>query len=204
MKKVVALMMVLLTWLCVFSGTFPAKKAAQTPVIPAPAAAAKVAEPKVAAAMEITNARDARILHMLDLNHVYDDDFYDSEALTQSAAEALIDSAHREADGFMYIENELLEGFVFDLYGRSAETRAARSIAFPQKEGMTLIMPRGGADMDHTLISVDEEENGVLKVVSSVEIDPHDGEVYTALAVTRFAPCKASSFGWVIISAEIL
>lgn len=203
MKKAVVLLLVLSVWLCVFSGTYPAKTPAQIPADSAPSVS-PAAQKTVAAAMEIDNPRDARLLHMLDLNRVFDEDFYDSGAIMQLAAEALIAEAETDADGYMFIDSAVLSNFVFNMYGMNPVAEAAVYEEFPQRPGKTLILPRGGIDLNHTLISVDEEENGILKVVSSAEIDPHDGEVYTALVVTRFAPCKASAFGWVIIEAEIL
>lgn len=190
MKKIAVLMAVVLAWLCLFSGAFvPAAPAGSTP---SPAASE-------------TEIRDARLLHMLNLNRVFGEDMNSSRAMLEETAVALLDKAEQDAEsGFYFVRNDLLEGLVYNLYGVAANAEFLSYEGFPQKPGQTMILPRGGVDITHTIVEVTEEEGGILRVVSCAEIDPHDGEVFTALSVTKFAPSKASSFGWVIISAELL
>ncbi|MBQ5810561.1 MAG: hypothetical protein IIW23_03160, partial [Clostridia bacterium] len=114
------------------------------------------------------------------------------------------DKAVADESGFMFLENSLLESFVYNLYGVGVPAAACEYAELPQMAGHTLILPRGGVDMSHSIVEIYPEEYGMLKVVSRAEIDPHDGEIYTAMAITRFAPCSASNFGWVIVSAEIM
>ncbi len=191
MKKIFKLMAVVLAWLCLFSGTFaPATPAGRTVAAPA---------------VNETELRDARLLNMLNLNRVFGEDLGSSRTLLEETAAAGLDKAEQdEASGFYFIENGLLEGLVYNLYGVAANAETLCYHGFPQKDGYTMVLPRGGVDITHTIVEVTEEEGGILRVVSCAEIDPHDDEVFTALAVTKFAPSKASAFGWVIISAELL
>ena len=193
MKKAAVFLAILMICLCAFMG-------AETPE----------AEPiqPVAAAAETFESKDpaleARLMHMLSLNGVFGDEISDKAALLEKTALALKDKAQEDESGFLFIDSKLLESYVFNIYGVSASAAELCYEGFPQIEGKTMIMPRGTESVDHTFVDITEEENGVLRVVSRVKVSPHDGEEYITLAVTRFAPCKASAFGWVIIKAEIL
>ena len=191
------LMSVLLGWLCIFSGTYaPAAQPSAQPMM--------VAE-EAQEAPAANDAREARLLNMLSLNRVFGDDIYDTEILLEEAAARLIGSAEEDPEtGFYFADRAMVEALVYNLYGRAASAAELDYSGFPQKEGKVLILPKGGADIEHSIVDVSEEENGVLRVVSRAEIRPHDAASYVTLAVTKFAPASASAFGYVIISAELV
>ena len=192
-KIMAVLMSVMMSWLCIFSGTVASVE------VSSPAPAEQVEE--VAAPVD---GRAARLANMLSLNRAFGADLSDTAVLLEEAAAAMVDKAQEGAGGFLFVDKGLVEGLVFNLYGRTANAEDIAHDGFPAEEGKVLILPKGGTDYEHTIIEITEEENGALRVVSRVEVDPHDGTEYTTLAVTKFAPCKASAFGYVIISAEIL
>ena len=190
MKKLAFLMAVVMAWLCIFSGAMPVK---QTPAV-TPTAVDEADD----------SALEIRLCHMLNLNRVYDGDLSDPATLLEEAAAALLDRAVQDENGFCYIENGILESFVYNLYGVGVPAATLSYGGFAAKEGYTLILPRGSVDFTHTIVEIYEKEGGILRVVSCVEINPHDGEPQKAICNTRFAPSAYSAFGWVITSAEIL
>ncbi len=144
----------------------------------------------------------ARIAHMLSLNYVYDDAFENDFDLVQNSAVALIGTAE-ERDGFLYVKSSLIEGFIFNLYGREVNAAEADLGFLPPVEGFVAVVPRGYDTFEHKLVSVEPDGNG-LTVTSEMTVFPHDGDPYSVRCVTELAENAESSFGYSITYSRIL
>jgi len=145
---------------------------------------------------------EARFLNMLNHNFVYNNDFDDIDAIVNNSVLALLDQRDSENEDF--IAQSFVKGFVCDMYGIEIDDMSSLNSEFPQLEGFLYIIPRGFAAYTHSIISVEENEDGSFTVVSNVKILNHDNEFENKKAVTLFVENKASALGYNIIYSNII
>ena len=141
----------------------------------------------------------SRFLNMLNHNYIYDADFEDIDAMVNLSVPALLGS--REDD---FISEAIVALFMYDMYGVEILDTSGLNAQFPQKEGYLYIIPRGFTSYEHFDAEVKLNEDGTLFVTTSVIVTPSDAEQYEAKAVTLFVKNELSSFGYNIVSSEIL
>lgn len=151
-----------------------------------------------AAADEIkVNANEARFLNMLNHNFVYNADFEDADTMVNQATLALLDL--RDSTNEDYIKDTFVKGFVKDMYGIEITDMSEFNAQYPQLDGYVYIIPRGYTSYTHTIVSVEENEDGSYTVISNVTSSDHDAIGNTQKAVSLFVKNASSAFGYNMI-----
>ncbi len=140
----------------------------------------------------------SRLENLLNLNNIYGSEF-DSNANIIDAATINLRN-HADNDGF--ISNAVVAAFVKDLYGIDVVFTADADSTLPQRDGYVFLVPKGFTSYNHKINSV-YEDGEFIKVISTVKISSHDGDISYATAETIFKRSD-SRFGYIIINAEIL
>ncbi len=148
------------------------------------------------------NVNEARFLNMLNHNFVYNADFEDADAIVNNSVLALLDL--RDSENSDYISNTYVKGFVKDMYGIEIEDMSNLNAEYPQLEGFVYIVPRGFTSYNHTIVSIEENEDGSFTVVSEVTALDHDNGSQLQKAVSLFVPNSESAFGYNMIYCDIL
>ncbi len=156
-----------------------------------------------AAANEVVvNANEARFLNMLNHNFVYNSDFDCADTVVNNASLALLDL--RDSTNEEYIADIYVKGFVKDMYGIEIVDMSGINEEYPQLEGFLYIIPRGYTTYSHTIVSVEQNEDGTYTVISDVAVNSHDVVSKTQKAVSLFVENNESAFGYNIIYSNIL
>lgn len=146
----------------------------------------------------VSNVIKARFENMLNNNFVYNDDFYSHKTIIENSILALLDKGVNGE-----IDKGLVLGFIADMYGLQVDAKAAEYDFAPASEGMFVILPRGYSEFKHTIVDVIEDEGGYT-VISEVLVLTHDGEEYLTTATTEIVPNEGSSFGYNIVSSNLM
>ena len=150
------------------------------------------------AVFETEKVLQARFLNMLNHSFVYDDAFYDDEALLNASSLALLDY---QTDGF--ISDSVIKDYVFNMYGKSYDDLSVYNKNFPKADGKFFVVPRGYDIYKHSILNVTENEDGSFTVITEVEIDYHFNETVTAVCETLFIENELSQFGYNILYSDI-
>ena len=148
------------------------------------------------------NVNEARFLNMLNHNFVYNTDFDSVDAIVNDSVLALLDL--RDAQNEDYIAEMYVRGFVKDMYGIEIEDMSNLNSEYEQIEGFVYIIPRGYTSYEHSIVSVQENEDGSFTVVSEVAINDHDASSKTQKVVSLFVENEESSFGYNMIYSNIM
>ena len=148
------------------------------------------------------NANEARFLNMLNHNFVYNADFENADTIVNNSTLALLEL--RDSENSDYISSTYVKSFVKDMYGIELEDMAGLNAEYPQLEGFVYVIPRGFTSYNHSIVSVDENEDGSFTVVSEVTISDHDNGNQKQKAVSLFVPNDESAFGYNMIYCDIL
>lgn len=143
---------------------------------------------------ENTDALIARLENMLDHNQVYNRDFDSTNDMVNNSIVALLDRA--DEDGF--IRSDIVEGFVYNMYGITLSEYTVAS-DFPQKDGHIFVIPRGFEIYDHDITSV-EIDGEFVYTDSTLTIQTHEGYTYEYSCRSIFKETIASAFGYNLIS----
>lgn len=141
----------------------------------------------------------ARFENILNHNTVYGDDFYDNQKLVNSAMIMLKNYA--DNDGF--IKEEIVSAYIKDMYDIDIDINEKINAGYPQKDGYVLLIPRGHNEYTHTVTKTENFGDYIL-VTSLVSVKTHDNGTYSTICKTRFAESELSSFGYTIISSELI
>lgn len=148
------------------------------------------------------DVNEARFLNMLNHNFVYNTDFEDIDTLVNNASLALLDL--RDAENTDFVADTYIKGFVKDMYGIEIADMSNLNAEFPQREGFLYVIPRGYTTYTHTVISVEENEDGSYTVVSEVKISDHDADDQVQKAVSLFVENDESAFGYNMVYSNIV
>ena len=160
---------------------------------------ASQAKDSVSAASQQSNVLSARFLNMLNHNFVYGADFEDAGVMAEKSVYPLLSS--RQGD---YISCTVISSFVKDMYGVEITDMSALSEGYPEKSGYLYIVPCGFTSYEHKEANVVMNEDGSYTVTTSVTVQPHDGEACKAVCTSLFVRNVSSSFGFNIISSDII
>lgn len=149
-----------------------------------------------------TNVNEARFLNMLNHNFVYNNDFEDTDTIVNNASLALLDL--RDSDKEDYIADTFVKGFVKDMYGIEIADMSGINADYPQLDGFLYIIPRGYTSYNHTIVSIEENEDGSYTVVSDVMVNDHDAAGKSQKAVSLFVKNSESAFGYNMIYCNIV
>ncbi len=142
---------------------------------------------------------ETRLLNMLNHNFVYGEDFNNIEGIVNNSAVAILDMIDDEG----FIPQSALNEYLFDMYGFKIEDFSNINKDFGYKEGYVYILPRGYTIYNHKAISLKENEDGTVTLVTNVIIKNHDSSAQTLTAETIFVKNPASVFGYNIVISEI-
>ena len=148
------------------------------------------------------NVNEARFLNMLNHNFVYNTDFDNADTIVNNASLALLDL--RDSANEDYIKDVYVKGFVKDMYGIEIADMSALNAEYPQLDGYLYIIPRGYTSYNHTIVSVEQNEDGSYTVVSDVTVSDHDAASKTQKAVSLFVENDESAFGYNMIYCNII
>ena len=165
----------------------------------APVKSVEVKEEKTeVVAVDTNKVLEKRFLNMLNHSFVYNDDFYNDEALLNASALALLNLAN---DGF--IDEAYLKDYVFNMYGKIYDDFDGINEDMPQKDGAFYVIPRGYDLYEHSNAVITANEDGSYTVVTDVIIDYHFGEKVEAVSTTIFLPSEESQFGFNILFSDL-
>lgn len=145
--------------------------------------------------------RNTRFLNMLNHNFVYNEDFDDVEKIVNNSVLAIVSQQKSKPE---YVEENIVCGFVKDMYGIEKIDTSLLNTKFPQKQGYIFVIPKGYTVYKHKIISVTLNEDGTYLVTTQISVDTHDCNTETLKAVTLFAKNENSSFGYNIVYSDIL
>lgn len=145
---------------------------------------------------------EARFLNMLNHNFVYGEDFCNADTVVNNSVLALLDL--RDEENPDYIDELYVKGFVKDMYGIDIVDMEPLNSQYPTLEGFLYIIPRGFTSYKHTIDSVLVNEDGSFTVITNVLVNGHDADVNKIKAVSLFVENKESSFGYNIISCDLI
>lgn len=160
-------------------------------------ASADVTETKPVSATD--NALKARFLNMLNRNFAYNEDFTSIGLIVEDSVLSLLD--RRVPDDNDYIEEAVVKGFIYDMYG--IEVLKIEEDTAMHKDGFVYIAPRGFTAYSHEITEITENEDGSFTVLSSVTVNPHDNDAFTTTAKTLFVKNEKSAFGYNIICSDL-
>ena len=143
-------------------------------------------------------ALESRFTNMLNRNYSYNSDFESADIITDNSIIALLDKREEGSD---YISDEIVKGFVQDMYG--IEIIDIHDEADMHKDGFVYITPRGFTTYKHTVTDIKENEDGSFTVFSDVIINPHDDDEIVTTAETLFVVNEDSAFGYNIIYSDL-
>lgn len=141
----------------------------------------------------------AAITELVSLNRVFGYSIYDDTALIDAAQIVLLDRA-TEIDGFLYIEKQVVNEFIYNMYGRAVDESAGEIYGLPAPDGYYAILPRSYDLMSQSVTDITAKEDGTLTVTTEVTVAGLDF-TETFSAVTVLSPAQTES-GYVITSAE--
>lgn len=193
MKKTILNCMALVLVLLLSFSTFTPAYAGTT--------VAPQSEQNTVSAADSRKVLETRFLNMLNHNFVYNEAFDYTEDIVNDSVIALLDL--RDAEDDAYVSETYVRDFVFNMYGLLIDDFSEINAEFPSREGFVYIIPRGFSLFNHEILSVSPNEDGSYTVVTSVTIDPHDGEAVKCKAVSLFVKNEKSQFGWNIIYSDI-
>ena len=148
------------------------------------------------------SVNEARFLNMLNHNFVYNSDFDNADTIVNNASLALLDL--RDSANEDYIKETYVKGFVKDMYGIEIADMSSLNAEYPQLDGYLYIIPRGYTSYSHTIVSVEQNEDGSYTVVSDVSVSDHDAASKTQKAVSLFVENDESAFGYNMIYCNIV
>lgn len=141
----------------------------------------------------------AAVTELVSCNRVFGDSIYDDSALIDAAQIVLLDKA-TEIDGFLYIEKQTVNDYIYNMYGRRVDEAAGEIYGLPAPEGYYAILPRSYDLMSHAVTDITVQEDGKLAVTTEVTVAGLDF-TETFSAVTVLSPAQTES-GYVILSAQ--
>jgi len=145
----------------------------------------------------------ARLLHMLNMNYCYNGEFKSDAKIIEGAQLTLLNYSINDEQYGRIISKSLVLNFIKDFYGVSVDQTAGEYKNFPAPDGFFAIYPRGYTVYKHSIVSIADDADNYT-VVSAVTIYAHDGEALDALVSSKFVKNSASSFGFNLVSSEIL
>ena len=148
------------------------------------------------------SVNEARFLNMLNHNFVYNTDFDNADTIVNNASLALLDL--RDSANEDYIKDTYVKGFVKDMYGIEIADMSSLNAEYPQLDGYLYIIPRAYTSYSHTIVSVEQNEDGSYTVVSDVSVSDHDAAAKTQKAVSLFVENDESAFGYNMIYCNIV
>ncbi len=150
----------------------------------------------------VSGVNEARFLNMLNHNFVYNRDFEDADAIVNNASLALLDL--RDSENQDYIADTFVKDFVKDMYGIEIADMSGINADYPQLDGFLYVIPRGYTSYTHTIVSIEENEDGSYTVVSDVVANDHDAAGKSQKAVSLFVKNNESAFGYNMIYCNIV
>ena len=139
------------------------------------------------------------ISKVLSANRVFDEMLDDDLTVIEEATIVLLDHAEGE-----FISSGLVSSFITNLYGKEIDLSVAIYDGMPADEGYIKIVPRCYNLLDHHNIKAEPLPDGTVQVDSIMRVTLIDDEYHEVPVRTVLLPVAASSFGYNIISANIL
>lgn len=144
------------------------------------------------------NIMASRFETVLNNNYAYADDFSSVSLLLNSAIISLLPVAEEGK-----IANNSLIDFMKNMYGVDPSVLCDEDKEPLLVNEFTKIAPMGYFKYTHTVNSITLNEDGTYTVYSLAKGFEYENEVELD-AISRFVPCEDSSFGYILVSCELL
>ena len=144
------------------------------------------------------NIMASRFETVLNNNYAYADDFSSVSLLLNSAVISLLPIAEEEK-----IANSRLIDFMKNMYGVDPSVLCDKDKEPLLVDEFTKITPLGYFKYTHTVTDIALNEDGTYTVYSLAKGFEYENEVQLD-AISRFVPCENSSFGYILVSCELL
>lgn len=141
----------------------------------------------------------SRFENILNKNFAYGDALSSIDAIINASQLSLLDKAENGV-----ISNSHLIDFASDMYGADLTVFADEGKEPLKKNGVTQILPRGYSIYNHTATKYTLNADGTYTVYSDVKTFDHDGTQIEFEAITLFVKSENSSFGYYIVSSELI
>ena len=156
-------------------------------------------KPEINTAIDYSKVLETRFLNMLNHNFVYSEDYKNINDIVNNSAVALLGKKNGD-----YIEAEVLNTYLFNMYGFEIDDFSKINDGFNFKEGFAYISPRGYAVYNHTAESLTENPDGTFTFLTNVEIKTHDEQCYISACETVFVKNEKSIFGYNIVVSNLI
>ena len=156
------------------------------------------AKPEKSNTFDQEKVLETRFLNMLNHSFVYSNDFENVDTIVNNSAVALLD---KKVDD--YLEADVLNGYLFDMYGFKVDDFSKINDGFKFKEGYAYISPMGYATYKHETVNLTHNPDGTYTLLSNVEIKTHDQQVISSTAETVFVKNPESVFGFNIVVSNL-
>ena len=157
------------------------------------------AKPENSNTFDPNKVLETRFLNMLNHSFVYSNDFDDIDIIVNNSAVALLD---KKVDDD-YLEADVLNGYLFDMYGFKVDDFSKINDGFKFKEGYAYISPMGYATYKHEAVDLKTNPDGTYTFLTNVEIKTHDQQVILTTAETVFVKNSESVFGFNIVVSNL-
>lgn len=165
---------------------------------------AAAADTRAVSVKESAPATDyTALLAAVSANTVFDGDIIASPALIEEACLPLLDKAV-EGEQSLIIEQKLVNDYIFDLYGITVDPAILKYDFLTAPDGYYPILPRGYAEINHTITSTVHGSDGNITVYTDMTVGFGEDDYDTLHAQTVLRPNADSTFGYNVLSAVIM
>ncbi len=144
------------------------------------------------------DARSARFLNMLNHNFVYGDAFSGFDSMITASTAAVSDLA---VGGV--VKEEFLKGYLKDMFGLNISDMSGYNAVISAAPGYVAV-PVNFARYNHSIVSITDNTDGTISVMTNVSVLSADGTTQNGTAVTLFVKDEFSSFGYNIVYSNLL
>ena len=156
-------------------------------------------EPVVSSANnEFDKKNAARFETVLNNNYAFANDFSSVSTLIKLSSISLLPHAKNGE-----LENNLIIDFMKNMYGVDPSTLCDEGEELLVANGTTALIPMGFTKYNHVVENVHLNEDGTYTVYSTVSALDGENEVFFD-AISRFVETNDSSFGYILVSCELL
>ncbi len=142
---------------------------------------------------------EARFLNMLNHSDVYGNDFDSVEDIVHCSVTALVKCDVNK--GKEYISENIVNSYLYNMYGFTIDDFSQINKAFPQREGYIYVLPRGYELYNHTAVNLKLNKDGSFTFITTLEITSHDRTVEKLTCETIFIENTASQLGYNIVNS---
>lgn len=140
----------------------------------------------------------SRFQNMLNNNYSYGDDFSSVSQIQKNSVFSLLSFAKDET-----LKNTVIINFMKNMYGIDPSVLCDDGGEYLNADSVTVVPAVGYTKYTHTVTHITKNADGTFTVFSTATACEY-GEDITREAISCFAPSANSSFGYILISCELV